>query len=140
MPIRRLASGGFLRELAREMRADPTPSERRAWNLLRNRRCLGLKFRRQHVVAGYIVDFYCAELRLAVEIDGAVHDDEHQRWKDEFRTATLEGLGIRVVRVANDELSSNRILELLRPLVTRTTFPLSVSRRGGQGVRPTEAE
>ena len=135
-----MISGGFLRDLAREMRRHPTAAERHAWELLRNRRCLGLKFRRQHIVAGYIVDFYCAELRLALEVDGAVHEDERQRWKDDVRTSRLQSHGIQVVRIANDDLSHHRILELLSPLVTGTTYPLSVTRRGGQGVRPTRRE
>ncbi len=56
--------------LAKGNRHDPTAAEAAAWVLLRDRRCLGLKFRRQHVIRGFIVDFYCAELRLAVEVDG----------------------------------------------------------------------
>jgi len=56
--------------LAKINRSEPTAAEAAAWDLLRNRRCLGLKFRRQHVIRGFIVDFYCPELRIAVEVDG----------------------------------------------------------------------
>ena len=61
--------------LAKAQRQEPTAAEAAAWALLRNRRCLGLKFRRQHVIRGFIVDFYCVELRLAIEVDGTVHRD-----------------------------------------------------------------
>ena len=55
---------------ARSFRPQPTPEEATAWSLLRGRRLLGLKFRRQQVIAGFIVDFYCASRRLALELDG----------------------------------------------------------------------
>ena len=115
MAIRSRIPGGLLRDLARAMRRKPTSSERTAGKLLRNRRCLGLKFRRQHIVAGYIIDFYCPELHLALEVDGVVHEDAAQRWKDEERTAALERAGIRVVRIWNDELSMQRLGDLLHP-------------------------
>jgi very-short-patch-repair endonuclease len=121
MPIRRPISGGFLRDIASEMRRNPTPAERRAWELLRNRRCFGLKFRRQHVVGGFVVDFYCAELRLAVEVDGPVHEDPRQRWRDEARTAALHGAGMRVVRIQNAELSRARLQEVLLPFSQELT-------------------
>ena len=69
--------------LAKANRHQPTPAEAAAWALLRNRRCLGLKFRRQHVIRGFIVDFYCPELRLAVEVDGTVHRGRTQAEYDE---------------------------------------------------------
>jgi very-short-patch-repair endonuclease len=72
---------------------------------------LGLKFRRQQVVAGFIVDFYCAEHRLALELDGPVHDARGTR--DAGRTAALFELGIRTVRLPNDQLSKRRLIEIL---------------------------
>lgn len=68
------------RGLARQLRQEGTDSERAAWELLRNRRTLGLKFRRQQPVRGYIVDFYCAALRLALEIDGSIHGSSLERF------------------------------------------------------------
>ncbi len=134
MRIRRLVSGGFLRDMANAMRRRPTPAERRAWELLRDRRCLGLKFRRQHVMAGYILDFYCADLRLALEVDGPVHDDPLQRWRDTTRTAALEGAGVHVVRIPNAELSAHRLEELLHPF-TREPAQRSPSPYHGEGDR-----
>jgi very-short-patch-repair endonuclease len=87
--------------LARAMRAMPTVAEARLWSALRGRR-LGWKFRRQHVIAGYVVDFYCADLWLAVEVDGGVH--EGRRIDDRQRDEHLASLGVRVVRVGNADV------------------------------------
>ena len=72
--------------LARRFRRQPTPAEAEAWQLLRDERILGLKFRRQQLVAGFIVDFYCASLRLVLELDGGAHDDPVQAEYDARRT------------------------------------------------------
>ncbi len=65
-------------DAARRFRQQSTPAEADAWLLLRDRKILGLKFRRQQIVAGFVVDFYCASLRLVLELDGGVHDDPAQ--------------------------------------------------------------
>jgi very-short-patch-repair endonuclease len=65
----------------------------------------GLKFRRQHVIAGYVVDFYCPALRLVIEVDGGVHDA--QRKRDEQRTVHLARLGARVLRIPNARVLSD---------------------------------
>src|SRR2546422_10909214 len=107
-------------------------AERRAWNLLRNRRMLGLKFRRQHVIAGFIVDFYCAELRLVLEIDGSGHSGGAQSDYDAARTANLEARGYRVVRIRNDALQEDALKSLLEDL---TVVPRSEERRVGKECR-----
>ena len=96
-------------DLAKRFRRTPTPAEKEAWEILRGRRCLGLKFRRQQVIRGFIVDFYCAEYRLAVEIDGAIHDElaEDDARKDE----ALAEIDIRVIRVRNEDLSAETLKE-----------------------------
>ncbi len=86
--------------LARSFRRGSTVAEAALWKVLRSRRLGGLKFRRQHPVYGFIVDFYCAERRLIVEVDGSVHD--RQRAADEERRAILDASGYRVVRLTND--------------------------------------
>lgn len=106
------------RELARALRKSATPSEKRVWELLRNRRCHGLKFRRQQVIRGFVVDFYCAALRLAVEIDGGVHDEPDQRAWDLERTLLLAGSGVAVLRFADDtpdETIRARLAHLVPP-------------------------
>ncbi len=103
-------------QIAKRMRSNPTAAERVAWSLLRNRGILGLKFRRQHLLSGFIVDFYCPHLRLVLELDGATHDHPDQRKYDAARTTRLEVLGYRVVRLRNDALSRDRLEDLLRLL------------------------
>ena len=82
------------------MRTEDTPAEKLAWDLLRNRRLFGLKFRRQVAIDRFIVDFYCHELRLIVELDGDIHDDPEQIAKDDQRNARLKELGYKILRVA----------------------------------------
>src|SRR5437868_14306714 len=83
---------------ARELRRELTIAERRAWELLRNRRMLNLKFRRQHVVAGFIADFYCAELRLGLETDGPGHERKMQSDYDAARRSPLVAVWPPVLR------------------------------------------
>ncbi|MGB7211549.1 MAG: endonuclease domain-containing protein [Gemmatimonadales bacterium] len=112
---------------ARPLRHDPTGSESTAWRLLRSRRMLGLKFRRQQPMRGFILDFYCAEHRLAVEIDGGIlGSDEQQAW-DADRSAALARSAITVVRVRNEDVSAARLEELIRRSVSA---PLSRRERG----------
>jgi very-short-patch-repair endonuclease len=94
---------------------------------------LGLKFRRQHVIAGFVVDFYCAELRLVLELDGRGHGDSMQAEYDEDRTAYLESRGLRVIRIARGAVREESLRMLLQGLTRRP--PLSTKWRGGQGVR-----
>ena len=81
-----------------------TDAERRLWSGLRNRRLSGLKFRRQHQLGPYLVDFFCHEAKLVVEADGAKHHEEVQAWYDDHRTKWLESAGYRVVRFTNHEI------------------------------------
>jgi very-short-patch-repair endonuclease len=89
---------------ARDLRQRTTPAEQALWDLLRNRRFLGLKFRRQHRIGPFIADFYCHDLKLVVEVDGGVHDTRSQALRDDNRDAALEELGIAVLRIRNEEV------------------------------------
>jgi len=112
-PLRRLrAAERFAR--ARELRLHPTPAERHAWTLLRNRGILGLKFRRQHVLHGFIVDFYCPSERIVIELEGDVHDTQAQRDYDQARTGFLQAAGYRVIRVRNRVVSREHLEAALR--------------------------
>lgn len=91
-------------ELARKLRNNATPAEQFFWELVRDRGLLGLKFRRQHQVGDYIVDFYCDEKKLVVELDGSVHDTPSRRNVDHKRDAYLKSLGLTVIRIANERL------------------------------------
>jgi very-short-patch-repair endonuclease len=84
-----------------------TLCEKILWQELRKNSKNGLYFRRQHPVSKFIVDFYCHELRLAVEVDGSIHDKEEQQERDLNRTAELENLGIKVLRIKNDDVLNN---------------------------------
>ena len=86
---------------ARKMRKDMTEAELKLWNELRAHRLMGLGFRRQFPIAGYIVDFACPEKKLVVEVDGSQHADAAG---DETRTARLEQDGWTVLRFWNDEI------------------------------------
>ena len=77
---------------ARELRKESTKEEKKVWEILRDRRFLNLKFRRQHDIEGFIVDFYCHDLRLAIEIDGKVHD--RQIDYDNLRQNLIEEKGL----------------------------------------------
>ena len=91
-------------ERARKMRRALTPPEARLWTALRRGQVGGLKFRRQHPVGFFIIDFYCAEAKLAVEVDGQGHDHPDQMRHDAERTRWLADQGIRVVRVAAEHV------------------------------------
>jgi len=84
----------------RELRHEQTETERAAWYLLRNR-ATGLKFRRQYPIGDYVVDFYCFDPRLAVELDGSVHSQPSQVRKDRAKDAYLTSIGIKVLRLPN---------------------------------------
>lgn len=87
---------------AQVLRNEPTPSELVLWGVLRKQQLGGLRFRRQHPVGRFILDFYCPRAKLAVELDGGVHDDQEGR--DAERTAVLESMGYRVLRFRNEEV------------------------------------
>ncbi|MDP1630729.1 MAG: endonuclease domain-containing protein, partial [Caulobacter sp.] len=76
-----------------------TPSETALWRVLRANRFQGLRFRRQHPFGPYVLDFYCDRVRLAVEVDGGVHQDEDQRMRDAARDAWVAGQGVRTLRL-----------------------------------------
>ena len=99
--------------LSRVMRRHPTQAEARLWSALRSRQLGGWKFRRQHVIVGYVVDFYCPDLRLVVEVDGPVHDRLHP--DDEAREEDLRRACVEVVRFSNDAVLNhlNDVLGLL---------------------------
>lgn len=88
----------------REMRANPTEAERRLWSMLRDHQMPGAKFRRQHVIDPYIVDFACPERWLVIEADGSQHAESAN---DLRRDAYLQRLGFTVLRFWNDEVLNN---------------------------------
>lgn len=87
---------------ALRMRWQPTPAEARLWQALRGQKLNGLRFRHQHPVGSFILDFYCPACKLVVELDGAVHSS--QQAADAARTQQLEAHGYRVIRFHNDQV------------------------------------
>ena len=131
--------GGFefsgLVDIARELRKKQTPAEAVMWQLLRNRQCMGLKFRRQHQIGDYVVDFFCNESSLVIELDGAVHQNKEQHKKDTKRDAYLNALGFTILRIKNEEFLSNPESTLQN--IVKTSLKASGSsplgRGGGEG-------
>jgi len=129
-----------LLEFARQMRREQTDAERLLWSLLRDRRFMGYKFRRQQPIEPYVLDFYCHEAQLAIELDGGQHNEPAARVRDEERTRSLEARGIRVLRFWNNEVFNNlegvlqTIYEALTPTLSQGerefTADLSVARSG----------
>jgi very-short-patch-repair endonuclease len=123
-----------LLERARELRAKPTEAEELVWEVLRGRRFLGLKFRRQVPLSGFIVDFLCDSQRLVIEVDGEIHDEPRQADGDRNRDAVLQEVGFRVWRVRNEVVVSN-LEGLLRAWAEALTPPGPPLPRSGRGGR-----
>lgn len=93
------------KDIRKSLRKNMTPAEGVLWKTLRGRGAGGYKFRRQQGIGPFVLDFYCPELRLCVELDGSSHD--HKFEYDEQRTAFLSKQGIRVVRFRNEQIWTN---------------------------------
>ena len=86
------------------LRNNMTPAEEELWRLLRKHRLGGRKFRRQHSIGSYIVDFYCAQEKLVIEVDGPVHDTVAAMANDQVRDEALQHLGYKIIRIRNSEV------------------------------------
>ena len=95
------ASPGIFR-MAFHLRKNQTKAERILWEYLRNRQMEGCKFRRQHSMDRYVLDFYCNELILGIEADGEYHEDPVQKFYDDDRTENLENQDVRILRFPNE--------------------------------------
>ncbi len=93
------------RDYRKSLRSNSTPAEGLLWRLLKGRQVGGYKFRRQQGIGQYVLDFYCPELRLSIELDGSSHD--HRYDYDEQRTSFLAKQGIKVLRYRNELVYSN---------------------------------
>ncbi len=100
---------------ARSLRLNMTTAEKRLWEFLKDKKFEGLKFRRQHPLHIYIVDFYCHKLGLIIEIDGEYHNEALQINKDLERSELLKFQGLHIVRFTNDEVN-NSIEKVLNDL------------------------
>jgi very-short-patch-repair endonuclease len=109
-----------VRSRAQILREDPTPAEQILWEVLRDRRLQGIKFRRQKPLSIFVADFYCAELKLVVELDGGIHSDPRQAAHDRNRDFYLRSIGCTILRIPNQDLFENRESVLTRILDTVT--------------------
>jgi adenine-specific DNA-methyltransferase len=123
-----------IRAFAREMRGRMTDAESLLWLLLRNRRIAGAKFRRQHPVGRYILDFYCDERQLAVELDGGQHSEAVAY--DKHRDDWLQARGIKVLRFWNNQMliETEAVMEVIYRAIVETNsgkeFPLPQAGEG----------
>jgi very-short-patch-repair endonuclease len=119
---------------ARELRRKATDAEKYLWSLLRNRQLAGYKFRRQHPLGRFVLDFYCHEAKLCVELDGGQHAEPAQADYDRERTAWLNQEGIRVIRFWNTDVLNN-IEGVLQSILIALTTPVEqeVKRRITKG-------
>ena len=113
---------------ARKLRKEHSDAEQLLWGLLRNRRLDGFKFRRQHPVKPYVLDLYCHEVRLGIELDGGQHGLPDQEARDDKRTAFLAQRGIRILRFWNNDVFKNTEGVLKTIYDALTDFPSSSER------------
>jgi len=95
-----------LKNFRKNLRKSLTPAEAKLWNYLKNHQ-LGRKFRRQHSIDNYILDFYCPECMVAIELDGSPHDTMQGFIKDQKRTSNLQSKGIKIIRFENKDVITN---------------------------------
>jgi len=112
---------------ARNLRQSATDAEQLLWKLLRGRQVNNAKFRRQHPVGKYILDFYCHDLKLAIELDGSQHSEADYKQKDTQRTSWLNQQGIRVIRFWNNQVlqETEAVMEMIYNTVTNPPSPLT---------------
>ncbi|MGH9443984.1 MAG: endonuclease domain-containing protein [Thermoanaerobaculia bacterium] len=115
---------------SRRLRRDQTSAEEVMWKVLRGRRFKELKFRRQHPMGPFVVDFFCPELNLAIELDGGGHATDQSVEQDRARTIWLERKGIRELRFWNSDVDQNLegILEKLAVETTGAPSPAAAPR------------
>jgi len=100
----------------RELRKDQTKAEEILWWYLRNRK-MGVKFKRQHGVGGYIADFYCAEKKIIIELDGGIHNSDEAKQNDAVRDKYFKELGYTILRFKNEEVEDkDKIEEVLHKI------------------------
>jgi very-short-patch-repair endonuclease len=117
-------------EQAKKLRRAMTPAERQLWTSLRGNRLKGLHFRRQQVIDGFIVDFYCHAAGLVVEVDGPVHDQQADY--DTERDRVLSARGLRILHVPNSEVMQD-LMRVLARIEAACHEGLPSPRRGGAG-------
>lgn len=115
---------------ARKLRKNPTPAERVLWSFLRKDQ-LGLRFRRQAIILGWIVDFYCAKRNLVIEVDGSIH--KSRKSEDQFRERKMAEKGFRTIRFTNDQVldEPQKVVSVIRAAIDeRSESRSTISAKG----------
>ena len=94
-----------IEQAARKLRKNLTPAEARLWSALRNKQLQGLRFRTQHPVGNFILDFYCSSCKLVVEVDGEIHAKQTEY--DNARTTKLADFGYKILRFTNEQVMND---------------------------------
>jgi very-short-patch-repair endonuclease len=115
------------RDVAKDLRASATDCERKLWAILRGKQFAGLRFRRQHPLGPYIVDFYCSAAKLVIELDGGQHSTDENMAYDAARDGWLKSQGYRVLRFSNEDFLKHRdmIVEAVGRAIGESGVPLS---------------
>ncbi|MDD4178826.1 MAG: DUF559 domain-containing protein [Candidatus Margulisbacteria bacterium] len=113
---------------ARELRKNQTAAEQYLWRHLRDRKFKGVKFRRQYLFRGFIIDFYCPEIMLGIELDGAIHNKRKDY--DKARDQIINSHGVKLLRFSNDQLLNDTRSVLLK---IKENLPLLHS--NGEGLK-----
>ena len=110
-----------LRAIARRLRNNMTPAEITLWQHLKGKQMAGFDFDRQKPIDEYIVDFYCKQLKLAIEVDGSSHNCKESQIQDRYRQSRLESLGINFLRFQNSEVQheTEAVLTAIRAWISR---------------------
>lgn len=131
-PLSRVRERAGVRvQRARALRQSATDAEQVLWRHLRNRQLAGAKFRRQHPLGPYVLDFVCLEHGLVVELDGGQHAKAPQQLRDQQRTAWLQQEGLRVLRFWNHDVLQQTNEVLAQVLQALTPGPLPHAEEGG---------
>ncbi|MFM7192660.1 MAG: DUF559 domain-containing protein, partial [Microcystaceae cyanobacterium] len=126
-----------MKVVARDLRRSSTPTEAILWQALRNRQLNNAKFRRQHPIGPFVVDFYCHEAGLIVEVDGSIHDLPEQKTLDQQRQELLESLGLRFLRISSRAIETNlaEVLQTIQQVLLppSTLLPPSPTGKASEG-------
>ena len=96
-----------LKQFARDLRKNMTEAEKLLWSKVRRKQIKNLQFYRQRIIGNYIVDFYCSQAKLVIELDGEQHYNEIGKEKDEYRDSYLTGTGLKVLHFTNKDVFDN---------------------------------
>ena len=118
---------------ANRLRKESTEAEVILWELLRNRRLMNLKFKRQEPLYGYIADFYCHRLQLIIEVDGGYHETLEQQVLDEERSQFFRSKGLNVFRLTNNEACNPQLaIGMIQKFITASKPPLLAGEGRGE--------